>query len=324
MSDRQRNPASGLNIRFYGRAGRAAGVDESVLSAPFDRATVEKCLLAMPQEGHDAWFSNFQGRTPDEFFMFQTAAPMRLIALEHVFCEECDVADWVDPDAEMQNHEQFLDHYPELDDHVEILAGILSTRTELFFDFLCALIQGHDIRDRSASLGYPPGTYDNRAVRNDIETAVNDQLAASGWYLSEGFPIRLDGSSKLESGPTTWKEVHAKLAEADREMVQQRWSDAITDIGTALQLALTAAGHRGKVLSEQIKSARANGLLDGTHARLGEAVLALGNWAAGVRNGLSDSHPGTREAGRDDAVLTRAVVGAVTTYLYEQRPHGPK
>lgn len=212
--------------------------------------------------------------------------------------------------------EGFRGDVDKVEAHVSVLTDLLAARTELFFDFLCALVQGHDTSDFSSKARKPAGTYSNANVKEAVQDAVNEQLEAAGWRLVDGYPTTLTGAAAT-ARPLDWPEVEQHLANAQREISEGHHADALTDIGTALQAALTLAGCPGKTIGEQVTAAKKTNLFTREHVKLGVAVDALGDWIASIRNQKGDAHPGA-EATASEAHLAYGVLRAVVVYLLDQ------
>ena len=318
-SDSDRNPAGGLAVRFYGHTQRHAGADERDLAAPFDAEVVQRTLEALTNP--ELLPIDSGGITDlDQVLPMIVERPLRLVAQEHERCLDCDVSGWMQADEMLHEHlmlEGFRgDLDSKIDAHVAVLTDLLAARTEQFFDFLCALVQCHDTTDFSNAAGKPAGTYSNAIVKKAVQDAVNEQLEPAGWRLVDGYPTTLTGAAATPR-PLDWPEVEQHLTNAQREIAEGNPADALTDIGTALQAALTLAGCPGKTIGEQIGAAKKKNLFTREHIKLGVAVEALGDWIASIRNQKGDAHPGA-EASASEAHLAYGVLRAVVVYLLDQ------
>ena len=318
-SDPNRNPAGGLAVRFYGYTQRRAGADERELATPFDAEVVRKTLEALTNP--ELLPIDSGGITDlDQVLPLIVERPLRLVAQEHERCLDCDVSGWMQADEMLHEHlilEGFRgDLDPKIDAHVAVLTDLLAARTEQSFDFLCALVQSHDTRDFSSKAGKPASTYSNANVKQAVQDAVNEQLEAAGWRLVYGYPTTLTGAGAT-ARPLDWPEVEQHLTNAQREITEGHNADALTDIGTALQAALTLAGCPGKTIGEQVAVAKKANLFTREHAKLGVAVEALGDWIASIRNQKGDAYPGA-EASASEAHLAYGVLRAVVVYLLDQ------
>ena len=305
-------------MQFYGRTVRQSGVGVDALTEAFDEDVVRQVLQAMGRREFIPHGSDPGCGCPDHILPIVTQRGMRLLAQEHEWCLDCDVTDWLSEDDGWANHLGNQQYAGTFEAQVEILTGVLSWSTELFLDFLCALIQGFDPRDVSAHYREPPGTVTNKSKREALEMAINEVFDPSGWRLVEGFPVHLDTPVTVGADPVEWPDVQRHLDAAARELTDGHPADAATDIGTALQAALELAGCSGQTLGDQLKVARRAGLFAREHTKLGTALEDLGDWVAGVRNQLSDAHHGD-EATEAEARLALAVVRGVAVYLLSVR-----
>jgi hypothetical protein len=182
LSDSNRNPAGGLAVRFYGHTQRRAGADERELATPFETEVVQKTLEALTNPKLLALDSG--GITDlDQVLPLIVDRPLRLLAQEHERCLDCQVSSWTHADEMLHEHlmlEGFRGDLDKVEAHVSVLTDLLAARTELFFDFLCALVQGHDTSDFSSKARKPAGTYSNANVKQAVQDAVNEQLEAAG------------------------------------------------------------------------------------------------------------------------------------------------
>lgn len=99
--------------------------------------------------------------------------------------------------------------------------------------------------------------------------------------------------------------------DALKELRNQDPGDAITDAGRALSEALAALGCKGKVLGDQIKSAKTIGLIRGTDTPLTDAIA---KWVATQRN-EGEAHTSDHGYTTADAWMVVHVVGALIIRL---------
>jgi hypothetical protein len=118
----------------------------------------------------------------------------------------------------------------------------------------------------------------------------------------------------LLGGRQGWSRAESAYQDALREIAHGAAADAITDAGTALQEALTAAGCVGNQLGDLIKSARAKGLLAPHDSPLLHSIGKVFTWASADRSQTGDAHH-TTTATVADAWLTVHVVGALLLRL---------
>jgi len=114
----------------------------------------------------------------------------------------------------------------------------------------------------------------------------------------------------LLAGDQAWKRVEAAYRDALEEISKGKAGDAITDAGTALQVALVVVGCEGNALGPLIKSARNKGLLAPHDSPMLDAIEKLLSWVSADRSQSGDSHSSS-EATIDDAWLIVHVVGAI-------------
>ena len=119
---------------------------------------------------------------------------------------------------------------------------------------------------------------------------------------------------QLLSGRAGWKKVEQAYQDALGELSDGKPADAITDAGTALQLALEAAGAEGDQLGRLIVSARKKGLLTGHDPNLTDGIEKFMHWASADRSQSGDAH-GLGTDARADAWLAVHVVGALILRL---------
>jgi hypothetical protein len=242
---------------------------------------------------------------------------MRLLALQHERCIDCFVSDWVDPEVGWEGA-PFNTSPGDVDTDVDFLTAILSGRTELFLDFLCALVQGNYTTDASGGVGTDESRAYNLEVRTRVEEQLNAVLVPAGWRLVDGYPLYLAETLPLLDASLPWVEVQARMDDAAREIREARYSDAITDLGTAMQVALGLAGFNGTTLGEQNRLFRASPMFSGLHTKLGMGLLSLMEWVGATRNDRGDAHPGT-EATEEEAHLLYGLVRSVVSYLLASR-----
>ncbi len=313
MLDSERNPGVGLAIRFWSSEQRRANVDTEELSRPFDEDVVIAAIGALA----DLEFVPLELRYPcgclGHNFPGIVNKPMRLLALQHDRCLDCFVSDWIDPEVGWEGA-RFQLETDDVEPDVAFLAGILSGRTELFMDFLCALVQGNYTTDAYGGIGSDASRVKNRQIRDHVERRLNEALAPSGWQLVDGYPLRLAGMSLLLEPPLPWAAVQERMDHAAREIREGRFSDAVTDLGTAMQAALGIAGFSGTTLGDQNRQFRASPQFSGLHTKLGAGLIALMEWVGATRNDRGDAHPGA-SATEDEAYLLFGVVRSLVTYL---------
>jgi hypothetical protein len=119
---------------------------------------------------------------------------------------------------------------------------------------------------------------------------------------------------RLLSGRSGWEKVESAYQDALAELSDGKPTDAITDVGTALQEALLVLGCKGNALGPLIKSARNGGLLAPHDSAMTEAVERLMNWVSADRSESGDGHRVVAVT-TDDAWLMVHVVGALILRL---------
>lgn len=161
----------------------------------------------------------------------------------------------------------------------------------------------------------PAGFERNASRLKRLASAAAELLVPCGWSMNaDGLVYELDTPDEVEDRPG-WAEVEAALLAAQAEMRQGEYADAMTDVGRALQLALTAAGHAGRTTAAQLKAAKKAGLFSKSHSNLEAAAECLLDWISAQRNTRSDSHPSDDPASRDDIVVALSAARAVIRYL---------
>lgn len=161
----------------------------------------------------------------------------------------------------------------------------------------------------------PDGFERNESRLARLVAAATELLLPCGWTMGAGglvHEVDMPESHQDEGG---WAQVEAALVEAQAEAVAGEYADAMTDVGRALQLAFTAAGHDGPTSGAQLKEARKAGLFSGAHSQLGVATEALVNWIVAQRNTRSDSHPSDNPPASADITVAMSATRAVIRYL---------
>jgi hypothetical protein len=118
---------------------------------------------------------------------------------------------------------------------------------------------------------------------------------------------------RLLSGRDGWEDVESSYLKALTEIGTDP-SDAITDVGTALQAALALLGCSGNALGPLIKSARQKGLLAPHDENLADGIQKILDWVSADRSTTGDAH-GVTGASPDDAWFAVHVVGALILRL---------
>lgn len=312
LEDSEANPAGGLAVRFWGRDMRSRGVPATLIAERLDWDAVRALVCSLIDRELVPWSVRSSAAHADDALALIVNPALQLLALEHRECLECEVDHWSVPNEAWEPALQ--GRWFGVDAMLDVLADDLCHRRELLFDFLCALVQAHPRRDRSAWFRLEPGTASDLGVRDLVQQRLNDGLRSWGWQLVDGFPVSLGTDSEDPAPLASWAEVDAKLAEATAELAAGDLDDAITDIGTALQLALQLAGCQGKTLGEQVKAVRQRDLFQREHSKLAVALEALPEWIASVRNQKGDAHPGAAPT-TAEALLAVRMVRALAHYL---------
>lgn len=318
----------GLDIKFFGRESRKRGVDEDRLAKSCHELT-EPVLGALLSDPRTLELNVGSGH-PEDRLMEALSAAFQIVEFEHKHCGylpsgplACPVPDI----SEMPTAEAYreLIHY-------------WAVTTEVFMDTLCVLLQTRDETDwtplYSGQDGEVPdwvaeGWADNRKRRDLLVSLLDNTLAPHGFHvtpygevvLSEhaGTHAEVEGPSLEALHRAGWTDVAGKMREALREISEGNPGDAVTDVGTGLQIAFAHAGYRGKTLGDQIKAARDTKATDGggfagVHTKLGVAAFGLSEWMSTVRNIGSDAHHGP-EVTRPEAELTVRMGLALAVWL---------
>lgn len=299
-------------VELYSRESRRLGALDASFELSLDMELVAEVLAALHVVDN-------QPVEPSGWGVESVArVAVAITALEHQDCG-------LNPDR----RDEYLCQVPGPFDDFDPLeeARRLAYRAELFFDFLSVYLQQFPLRDMSHWHGHPDGTLDGATRRRALITALRKILEPAYRIVESGLvlPEEVSGSWTVIERPafaalsgSRWIQTATSLTDASREIDEGRYGDAVTDIGTALQTALSAAGYAGKTLGEQMKKAR-SGYLVGTETKLGAAVDELCSYVASVRNMKSDAHPGPH-ASRADAELALRTVLSVATWLAERSP----
>lgn len=157
------------------------------------------------------------------------------------------------------------------------------------------------------------------AVSVDLtaEVASAPALTSQLRQLLEELNRELQGSVDDPFTARGWLEVAAGLKEAEREIERGRYPNAVTDLGTVLQLALGRAGYSGNQLGDQLKAARLGGLFAGLDVRLGTAAENISYWISGLRNTRSDAHPSPPPT-RPEALLAFRLTESIAGWLADR------
>src|ERR1700680_353350 len=123
----------------------------------------------------------------------------------------------------------------------------------------------------------------------------------------------IEPATKLLRNPK-YPKAEKAYQDALEEVTGGKPSDAITDVGTALQETLIALGCHGDSLGPLIKSAKAKGLLAAHDARMTQAIEDIMQWVAADRSEKGDSHK-AEAATKGDGVFLIHVVGALIVRL---------
>ena len=118
---------------------------------------------------------------------------------------------------------------------------------------------------------------------------------------------------RLLSGRVGWDEVERAFRDA-LEQIAIDPANAITDAGTALQQALTAAGMNGNKLGSLVKDAITKGALAPHDATLNSGIGKIMDWVSADRSTNGDAH-NAKPASAADAWLIIHVVGALVLRL---------
>ena len=86
--------------------------------------------------------------------------------------------------------------------------------------------------------------------------------------------------------------------------------DAITAVGTALQLALESAGAKGQNLGQLVTSATSRKILVDRDSPLADGIAAIVTWAREQRNQRGSTHQ-VESVSASEAWLTVRVAGAL-------------
>lgn len=119
-----------------------------------------------------------------------------------------------------------------------------------------------------------------------------------------------------------WADVELAYRAALAELSRGEGANAVTDAGTALQVALEKAGATGNALGPLIVSARKKNILAAHDGKLAEVILAAATWVSADRSITGDAH-NVAPASSDDAWLTVHVVGALLLRLSRNAPRSP-
>lgn len=119
---------------------------------------------------------------------------------------------------------------------------------------------------------------------------------------------------RLLSGRTGWAKIEAAYQDALGEIANGKSTDAITDVGTALQETFIALECKGNALGPLVKSARDKGLLGPHDMLMTDVIERLVHWVSADRSERGDSHK-VAEITTQDAWLAVHVVGALILRL---------
>lgn len=226
------------------------------------------------------------------------------------------------PAVDLVEHLREFDVYldPYRDDGGPLL-DLLVWHYWLPLDFLAAYVQlAHRYDERwffrINRMETVPDGYERNASRlARLAMAAAQLLLPCGWTMGmDGLvhEAEMPDAGQSEGG---WAQVEAALVEAQAEAIAGEFADAMTDVGRALQLAFTAAGHDGPTTGAQLKQARKAGSFSGADSQLGVATEALVNWLAAQRNTRSDSHPSDNPPASADMTVAMSATRAVIRYL---------
>jgi hypothetical protein len=173
-----------------------------------------------------------------------------------------------------------------------------------------------------------PG-YGAAAVR-ELESDVNEvlNLERISFELSKGemipftsreLHVEVVQPALILLAAEGWSDVELAYRAALAELTRGHGADAVTDAGTALQVALEKLGAQGNALGPLIASARKMGLLGGHDSKLANVVAAAAEWVSADRSVTGDTHNAI-QASRDDAWLAVHVVGALLLRLSQAEP----
>lgn len=111
-----------------------------------------------------------------------------------------------------------------------------------------------------------------------------------------------------------WERVERAYQDALSELARGEASNAITDVGTALQEALVHLGAEGSQLGDLIGSAKKKGLIASHDAPLLNSLERACHWVSADRSNKGDAH-NADPSQREDAWLTVHVAGAIILRL---------
>lgn len=116
-----------------------------------------------------------------------------------------------------------------------------------------------------------------------------------------------------------WERVETSYQKALTELAQGAGDDAITDVGTALQEALTTLGATGDSLGKLIPDAKKRGLIASHDVALLNAIEKACQWVSADRSNNGDAHH-TVNSSVHDAWFTVHVTGAIILRLSANLP----
>lgn len=201
----------------------------------------------------------------------------------------------------------------------DFFACLLQGRDEMIPDLIEALSLAFTHNDINAQVGNWHGgkLFDasvNKVLREERISFELIEHQMIGFESREMHVEVVAPALTLLCGRQGWELAEKAYQDALREISQGAAADAITDAGTALQEALTAAGCEGNQLGDLIKSARRKGLIAPHDSALTGSIEKAFDWASADRSQTGDAHH-TTAATVDDAWLTVHVVGALILRL---------
>lgn len=224
----------------------------------------------------------------------------------------------VDLVEHMRDFDVYLDPYRDGDGP---LVELLVWHYWLPLDFLAAYVQlAHRYDERwffrvNRLESVPEGFERNASRLARLVAAARDLLLPCGWAMGAGGLVHEVDTPESHHDEGGWAQAEAALVQAHAEAVAGEYADAMTDVGRALQLAFTAAGHDGRTTAVQLKEAKKAGLFSGPDNQLGAATEALVNWIVAQRNTRSDSHPSDNPPASADITVAMSATRAVIRYL---------
>lgn len=319
-TDRAGGHSQALPARLFGREARRAGIGDDVLDAK-----VGRLARAVAETILDRDYTEFNFASSEPLGPLGDA--LDALRLEHRNCPY-----W--PNGGSAKCYVPTSEGREYDIDIDTLSEILGDRLELLLDFVSIYVQMYDTHDHAelAERWYrqplPPEATDNGERRERLRQALNSVLVPAGYrVLRSGLvlPNAMDGSAPLLDRPVNalldgagWQPVGDKIDAAWREIEDEQYEDAVTDIGVALEIALRLAGYPGQTLGDQIGAARRGQAFSRTNTPLGLGVEHVARWVSATRNSKGDAHDSPLTPTRAEAELALRLVLAVSGWLAEE------